>query len=394
METREIDSRLQRYTAAEHQIGANLQELEQHSVYQLLMTDVLTGKTRAELRHVTEADPDLWDLYMLLGSTLDKARRIRGTGTRVKAAERQQLDQILRLPSVLIDIDQIPLSRRGLTTGALREERLTIEALIDRMRGLYEPLRDVVTHAERVLREVLPRLNSAESSLARLRSEAASLSLDTLDIDQIDETIKRIQDLALTDPLSIPTDARLSLDQAIAEAGARIAKARTSHDELASDMANASRLLDECRDLITHAQQYRDESLRKIASPIGLRQPPSMQAIDGPRGLGARLDPLLSSTQPWQVVRHQLDDWTQSATRFRDQLTRVEAANRAPLDKRNELRGRLNAFRAKMAATGNSEDSVLRDMSAEAHNELFTSPTELARAERLVAEFGNRLGQQ
>jgi hypothetical protein len=44
-----------------------------------------------------------------------------------------------------------------------------------------------------------------------------------------------------------------------------------------------------------------------------------------------------------------------------------------------------------MAAIGLSEDLVLRDISAEAHNELFTSPTDLVRAERLVTEFSNRL---
>ena len=49
METREIDARLQRYTASEHRIGSNLQELEQHSVYQLLTTDVLTGETAKAL---------------------------------------------------------------------------------------------------------------------------------------------------------------------------------------------------------------------------------------------------------------------------------------------------------------------------------------------------------
>ena len=92
-----------------------------------------------------------------------------------------------------------------------------------------------------------------------------------------------------------------------------------------------------------------------------------------------------------QSTRRELDSWSVGATRLRDQLARVVASNRAPLEKRNELRGRLGAFRAKMAATGFSEDLVLRDISAEAHNELFTSPTDLVRAERLVTEFGNRL---
>lgn len=391
METREIDMRLQRYTAAEHRIGANLQELEQHSVYQLLTTDVLTGATASALAVVNQADPNLWALFTLLTSQLDTARRLRGTGSRLSNENRVELGDRLRAASVLIASEDIPLSERGLTGPASRQERVTIEALIDRMSALYEPVRDVVTHAETVLRGVLPRLNSAEATVQRLHKEALALGVDTVELDRIDETIARVRDLSLTDPLSIPANARQGFDDAIHAAAASIATARSSHDELAVDIASASHLLDECRDLIAQAEQNRMESSAKVAQPIGLRQPPSMAAIDGDRGLAAKLVPILSSTKPWQAVRHELDSWSAVATRFRDQLLRVADSNGRPLEKRDELRGRLSAFRAKMAATGYSEDPVLRDISAEAHNELFTSPTDLVRAERLVTEFGNRL---
>jgi len=391
VETHEIDLRLQRYTAAEHRIGANLQELEQHSVYQLLSTGVLTGKTAAALGSVTDADPNLWQLYTLLGSSLDVVRRLRGTDNRVSGNEQRELTQRLTTASVLITSEDVPLGERGLTGASIREEHITIEALIERMSSLYEPVRDVITHAETALRGLLPRLNSAEATMKRLRSDAVGLGVDTVELDRIDETIARIRDLSLTDPLSIPTDARSAFDHAIHEATATIARARSSHDELATDIAGATELLDECRDLLARATQSREEAEAKIAQPIGLRTPPSPEAIDGPQGLAARLEPIVASTQPWQIVRRLLDEWSRPASRLRDQLHRVAEANAIPLEKRDELRGRLSAFRAKMAATGFSEDLVLRDISAEAHNELFTSPTDLTRAEKLVTEFGARL---
>ncbi len=76
------------------------------------------------------------------------------------------------------------------------------------MSALYEPVRDVVTHAETVLRGVLPRLNSAEATVQRLHKEALALGVDTVELDRIDETIARVRDLSLTDPLSIPANAR------------------------------------------------------------------------------------------------------------------------------------------------------------------------------------------
>ena len=391
VETRDIDMRLQRYTAAEHRIGANLQELEQHSVYQLLMTDALTGATAKALRVVNDADPSLWELFTLLGTSLDSARQLRGTGSRVSTNHRLTLAERLSAPSILIRSHQIPLGERGLTGAPIREEYISIEALIDRMSSLYEPVRNVVTHAEKVLREILPRLNSAEATVTRLHKDALVLGLSTVEIDRIDETIARIRELSLTDPLSIPANARQSFDDAIHAASATVSEARASHDALAADITGASELLDTCRDLIEQANQHRTETFQKISQPVGLRQPPSLAAIDGERGLAMKLDPILASNRSWQSTRRELDSWSVGATRLRDQLARVVASNRAPLEKRNELRGRLGAFRAKMAATGFSEDLVLRDISAEAHNELFTSPTDLVRAERLVTEFGNRL---
>lgn len=383
--------RLQRYTAAEHRIGANLQELEQHSVYQLLTTDELHGATAKAMSSVNEADPSLWDLFTLLSAALDSARRVRGSGQRIGSEDRLALGESLSGPSVLLSTDTIPLGERDLTSGSVREQRVSIEQLIDRMSALYEPVRDVVTHAEQVLRQVLPRLNSAEATVKQLRAEAAALALAPRDLDRIDETIARIRDLSLTDPISIPSNARDSFDDAIHAVSATIAAARSSHDELARDIAGASDLLDECRELIARASSNRQESLAKIAQPVGLRQPPSVQSIDGENGLATRLEPILSSTKRWQDVRRDLDTWALIATRLRSQLSRVVEANARPIELRNELRGRLTAFRAKMAATGYSEDFVLRDLSAEAHNELFTSPTDLVRAERLVTEFGNRL---
>jgi len=345
VETHEIDRRLQHFTAAEHRIGANLQELEQHSIYQLISTDVLTGKTAKALGGAKNAE--LWDRYLLLSSVLDRA--------------------------------------------SMSEGRVSIQQLIDLMAAGYEPIRNVVTHAETVLRDVLPRLNSAEASLSRMRSDAAALKLPMPELDQIEQTIRRIGDLSLTDPLSIPTNARDGIDGALQQAAATIAAARTSHDELANDMAQASGLLDECRDLLAHAEQNRIEALAKIAQPVGLRRPPSTDAIDGEKGLASRLSPIVSSTASWQQVRRELDGWAIGAVRLRDQLKRVEEANALPIQKRGELRGRLAAFRAKMAATGFSEDPALTELSAEAHNELFTAPTDLVRAEQLVTEFGNRL---
>lgn len=391
MNSSEIDARLQEYTAAEHRIGANLHELEDHAVYQLLTSGVLQGRTAEALKPVLDADPTLWELFALLNTTLDRARAIRGTKGWVGGKDLADLIDMLTTPSVLLREYSIPLAERGLTGDADRADRTTVAGLIEQMRSLYEPLRDTISQADRVLDGLLPRLSSADRTLADLRTDVDELGLDRSKLDSISETIERIRDLSLTDPLSIPTDVTVSLDETLHDAAVMVSNARASHDAIAHDLTQAADLLDRCRSLIAQATADRERALRKVVVTGTLPTPPNVNAVDGPRGLAASLKPITRTSGPWQQTRRELDSWLSRATRLENQLASVAARIRAPLDQRDELRGRLRAFRAKMSGVGRSEDPALSELSDEVHNELFTAPTDLERAARLLHEFSTRV---
>lgn len=393
MNTREIDVRLQRLTAAEHRIAANLHELELHSVYQLLTTDELQGETARALNPSLRVSPTLWEMYSMLERTLSKARTLRGEGNRINAERRSEIVAVLTGPSVVFHHEDLPFSARDLTQVDARELRMTIDQLIERMRLSYEPLRDAVARADTVLRNVLPRLDSIASSIDGLRESALTLELPTHAIDRLERSVGDAHNRCITDPLSITDRQTSSLEAEVAAIRGSIATTRSSHDSLVGDLTAAGSLLDECRRLREEAMQSHEAARQKIVNPIGLRVAPSLAIIDGDNGLRDRLKPIVAMTGPWQNTRRELDGWMRIAQRLRDQLQRVARANQAPLERRAELRGRLSAFRAKMMGMGLSNDAVLAELSAEAHNELFTAPTDLGRAERLVGELGNRLTQ-
>lgn len=391
MNSSEIDSRLQEYTAAEHRIGANLHELADHAVYQLLTSGVLQGRTAVALAPVLDADPTLWELFALLNATLDRARALRGAKGSIGREQRVQLTELLTSQSVVLREYSIPLAERPMTGDADRSDRTTIAGLIERMRALYEPLRDTISTADRVLDGLLPRLSAADRTLADLSGDVAELSLDRSMLDSIGQTITRIRDLSLTDPLAIPSDATASLDHALHEVAEMVSGARASHDAIAHDLTTAADLLDRCRSLIMQATSDRERALNKVVVTATLPTPPNMNAIDGPRGIAASLKPIARLNGPWQQTRRELDSWLSGATRLERQLSSVAQRIREPLDRRSELRGRLRAFRAKMSGVGRSEDSALSELSDEVHNELFTAPTDLDRAARLLQEFGQRV---
>ena len=66
-------------------------------------------------------------------------------------------------------------------------------------------------------------------------------------------------------------------------------------------------------------------------------------------------------------------------------------ANRAPLATRNELRGRLDAYRAKAYRLGLLENPALAALYARAQEVLFTAPTDLAAADELVRRYQQAL---
>ncbi|MEM7096054.1 MAG: hypothetical protein AAF567_23820 [Actinomycetota bacterium] len=390
MDLGEIDARLQRYTAAEHRIGSNLLELEDHTVFRLLTTGALQGRTAQALGAVTDADPSLWDLFSLLGRTLDRARTMRGSG-RLGGAERRDLGQLLTGASILVRSEDVPLNERDLTGDASNEERMSIDALLDRMRETYEPVREAIARTDAVLDGLLPRLSAADRTLQHLRDEVRALGLDDRALTDITSTIERIRDLSLTDPLAIPPDASTALDAALADATTTIGAARAQHDSIAADFAAAEQLVDRCRTLIETSTQERRRAAHKVVLAAALPMPPNPNAVDGPRGLASALQDVAEVKGTWQHQRAQLDAWRRRAERLDRQLSAVAARIHAPLERRAELRGRLKAFRAKMSGIGRSEEQALRELSDEIHGELYTAPSDLDRAERLLGQFGELL---
>lgn len=383
---------LQRYRAAETRIGANLHELDNHSTYQVLRTDTLRGTTASRIGSAMSRAELLWTYFGHLQTALVQATSLRGTGSKMRNEDRQKLAQLLTEKSVMLSTIDVPLHERDLLESAQSEERITIEALLTRMRGTYEPIRDAVAKVEKVHRDVMPRLNAAETTLRAAEKEAQLLGVTEPELSAAVRELERVRKLALDDPLALAANAGDELDRHVRLAAGRVASLKKGRDELHGDMGDMAGLVAEIRTLLARAAASRTEAVEKIVQPMGLVRVPTAAAVDGPKGLLEAADAVLSDNAgSWQRQRQLLDDWLARARKLRDQLRRAEASNRVGLNKRDELRGLLDAYRAKMAGVGRAEEMVVREIADEAHNELYTAPTDLARAERLVRELGKAL---
>lgn len=390
----QIDETLQRYSLAEGRIGSNLHELENHSTYQILKTDTLRGSTGARIGPALLGADELWSLFGLFRDGLNNARTVRGASKRLSGAEREQLRELLTRPSIVVRTSQTPLEERDLLDDGHNETKMSFEQILARMRSLYVPLRDGVAKVDDVLRDILPRLDATHETLTRAEAEASALGVTEPDLRIARERLDEVRRLSIDDPLALGRDAGAELDRLATSAAQRVAQLRQGHDRLQSDLASMVGLIAEIRTLRARAAAAWTEVQAKIAAPTGLVRVPGPLAIDGPRGLAERATAI--STGPassWQAQRNALDSWLDSTRRLRDQLVRAEQANRAALNRRDELRGLLTAYEAKMTRRGRSGDQLLADIADEAANELYTAPTDLVRAEQLVRDLASALTQ-
>jgi DNA repair exonuclease SbcCD ATPase subunit len=233
------------------------------------------------------------------------------------------------------------------------------------------------------LADIGERLEAAEEQVrasgGRVPNGAASAGDD----------LARLRAGAASDPLSVPAEA-------VSELAARVqtvcAEMAAEADRLDGVTAQLDGLEAQAQSVTTQLEQARvewREAQRKIA---------------GSTAAGAPIDALLESVARLRAelaaARHSEDRRTMVAavSRLEGAFSRVQAeaatAARqatAGLEQRRELRGRLDAYRAKAVASGRVEDLELERLFEAATDALYTAPCDLDEAERRVSAYQRRM---
>lgn len=108
---------------------------------------------------------------------------------------------------------------------------------------------------------------------------------------------------------------------------------------------------------------------------LGLR--PWLDALSTTSVAGGRAVDVARGLARWRLAAEQVDAAARTVT----------ATNTAPLDRRRELRGRLDATHAKAVRLGLTEDEGLSRLYARAFGTLYRAPTDLALAEELTMAY-------
>ncbi len=294
-----------------------------------------------------------------------------------------------RLTQALAGQDQAGV-KAGLGPSAVTLPDGTSMALRPLLKGMRKEIDAIAAGVARMAetaRQAVMRLDEArvEAQELAVRAEAAGAGAgDDPELAAVRAALEVATAAIAADPTTAPDLSRL--DKAMQAARTRVEQLEGARTGLPAELAAAASQLDEIDRLAARGADAREQARAKIAAPAGLLDP-----LAAERGRPLR---------PWlQRIREQAESghWDAAASAFRawrseadarlTEARRVADANAAPVARRNELRGLLDAYKAKGQAFGRDEDGRLARLHDAARTALYTAPCDLPAAEQLVREY-------
>jgi hypothetical protein len=396
-------------------ISGDVLDLDAHTVFRLLDGSALHGETARRWADAERRAALLWALLDAYRGVLDRAERIAGSHRRLGAAELAELTGLLTGPAVRLAPEVRPVERRSLL--AAPGERFTLDGAVAAMDAAFREVTALIADVDAVWSAALPRLDAAAAAASAARGLLRGLDDRDPELDACEREIERLREELRGDPLGSGRGRAEALERAAATAGRlreRAERAAALRREYGAHREALELLVGRVAEAEEEARRTRDLVLVKIASPalpaLPRRAPllrERLAALDGPDGRPAGLaagdtagpggdgpgdaaggdGPGDAAGGRWLERAELLAGLGRDAEQAVRQAERATAALRELLARRDELRGRLEAFRAKAVRLGRAEDAALDRLHRHARDLLWTAPCDLRRATVAVAGY-------
>ncbi|KOV64937.1 hypothetical protein [Streptomyces sp. MMG1121] len=394
MDRDEVDRALARLGQEHEAIETSLLALQDHAGRRLLEGAELTGVTKERWQAAEDRITRLWTYFDAYAAALRSAGEIRARRRWSSREDLVELTGLLRGEAVTV---------AGGGSGRLSES-FSLTALVDRMNELYATSLDLVVAADAVWSALPARIDLLAAELQRTRKLAHSVGVRPGehpagdDLERITRTLTKLRADVVSDPLAfwVPTAGSSAPgggrpDTRVYDREARaLEDVRREIDAVLTVRQDAETRLIRLRDVLSRADRTlaeartaRGEVLAKIAAtevpvvsgpPTVLQEQLAAAAEYRRNAQWHRLSPLLES------LEEKAED---ELLRARESLTAVTA----PLAVRAELRGRLDAYKAKVARHGLAEDPFLVERYDAARRMLWSAPCDLRVAEQAVLRY-------
>jgi len=378
------DAELLRLETALTAIAANLVDLDDNPARKDLDRTRLTGRTAAAWADATEALTQLWDGYRMLTESTARARDLRDQ-RRLSDTDRATFAHLVLGKSITLSTTTVPLAQRGLLGAGQVITTCSPGELLSAMEAAFATAVTVATRAGEVWQRLLPAAADAATALENVRTLTRQAGVGTATIDEADRRLGAFTSTLAADPLGADERDLATVRSLVERADAE----RTSASELREML---TRRLAEAKDLLTElasAGRAAEASAAALAGRFADADISTVRVTDLRPDLTAI--EMLATAGHWSLIIGRLSDWSRRARAQLAALREATAGNTGRLAARNEMRGRLDAFKAKALSRGLGESGELTPLAEAAHTALHQPPCDLDAARRAVDAYQNAL---
>ena len=381
----DVDVRIAELRATIDRITTNLAALDDDLTRQILdASTTLRGRTEEAWATARGGLEHLWQGQLALHDVVERIDAARGRRTTLSRNQLQVVADLLDGPSATMVVG----TSRALTEGPVVTVDLTVDALVADMSSTYDGIMVVVDRAAAVWSEVGPALSDLDGRVARLEEVAAeSGERAPNELTQARRAIREAEDLSRCDPLGVADDAVSAIERLVDRAAHFLTEAVDARRGLDAAVADARVGVDLCLEEVARVRAACAEVAPRIAGSavwstaldrIG-HEAMELAGQADPSGPATGMAPGVRSRQAADI-RHRADALREEAREVGLEAARCLAV-------RDELRGRLDAYRAKAAALGRAEDLALDALYGRVHDALYEAPCDLDRAEALADDY-------
>ena len=377
-----IDGKLRELRSAIERIKQNLTELETDPNRALLETSMLTGESAARWSDASAKLNELWQWNGLLEAHVERAQKLRD-GKRF-----DELEALLDGQSIELSISDVPLAQRTLLGDSQVADRISIGGLLRRMSAAFDEVKVVVAGIGAAWDDLIPRVDAARKQLTECRQLAAGVGeAGRSELESAARQLAALSAQTTSDPLAVKGSEIEGLVRSLTSIRADLDTIGQVKGEFDPRLAAARASLERLRALVEAGQTAHEELVVKIAHPTAPAVLDVREDLD--RQL-ARISTLATSGA-WRDARRELEAWTVRTEELVQDAERILAANRVPIESRNQYRALLDAYQVKAKALGMIEDPHLARIYSQAHDALYTAPTDLALVGQLVRRYQEML---
>lgn len=397
-----IDQLLSDWKATIARVSQNLIDLQELPAYQRLTGNAgfpsmqLIGKTQAQVMPALEAMNSLFQHFDLLLTTCDRATSLRQQVPRFLGAEAklQEIENLLLGRSIQLPAQQVPLAQRGLLSAAETTCTLSPNELLEAMAETFEVAKAAVLAVDHAWSTLEPTLWQTETEISSLHRVADALGQGTLtELVAVRQQLTALRDRVEQDPLGVQDELEQQIQGLLTPVKRRLDSLAQQRTYIQSLLSQGQVRLQQLTDLQQQAIAAFTERQEKLVNDPSVPCPLAQEQLDALQHWFSRLETKFTEgvMNPVQVG---LENWTTKVNEAIATEQATLAANRAPLDLRRELRGRLDALQAKALARGWVEDSTLSDLAQQAKHLLYIRPTPLDQATELITRYEKHLNQR